>query len=314
MQSNITITTQHRHWLNSRGISDEVLRLFNISSHEHPQIGSCIRIPYSDTHSKYRRDPLSDEKPKYLYDSGGKVTLYGANHLTNEHTTVVITEGELDTLVLWSARIAAVSSTGGAMSFQSDWVTHLQDKRVYVCFDNDQAGADGMVKVLEHLPEAYVVFIPTNIPGVKDISDYVAHGGNFRELMETARQFLTPEAVAEDHKRRVAMWQQQPFHERYLEKHRQREQRASRPVPTSEKSDKVLRAKDYPMDNLIEFTRRKTCCPWHNEKTPSLQYYPQTNTAYCFGACGRAYDAIDAYMLRHNVGFLEAVDALDKLV
>ena len=115
------LNNHHQHWLNKRGVSDEVLRLFNISTYEHPQIGECIRIPFTEHHAKYRRDPLDDRKPKYLYDAGGKVTLYGSDKLQPHHTSVVITEGELDALVLWSLNIPAVSSTGGAMSFQEEW-------------------------------------------------------------------------------------------------------------------------------------------------------------------------------------------------
>jgi DNA primase len=78
--------------------------------------------------------------------------------------------------------------------------------------------------------------------------------------------------------------------------------------------DRVLRAKSYPLTNLIEFRQRKACCPWHSEKTPSLHYYPKTNTAYCFGACGKAYDSIDAYRLKNGVGFVDAVKALNDMV
>ncbi|WP_266367536.1 CHC2 zinc finger domain-containing protein [Tellurirhabdus rosea] len=39
---------------------------------------------------------------------------------------------------------------------------------------------------------------------------------------------------------------------------------------------------------------RKICCPFHEEKTPSLVLYPQTNTYHCFG-CGRHGDVIHFY-------------------
>ena len=66
------------------------------------------------------------------------------------------------------------------------------------------------------------------------------------------------------------------------------------------------------MTSLLDFNRhRKMCCPWHNEQTPSLVYYPKTNTAYCFGACGRRYDAIDAYMLKHGLNFTQAIKQMN---
>jgi DNA primase len=309
------LNKHHQHWLNKRGVTDEVIDLFNLSTYEHPQIGECIRIPFTEHHSKYRRDPLDDRKPKYLYDQGGKVTLYGLDKLQYECNDVVITEGELDSLVLWSLNIQAVSSTGGAMSFQEEWVEKLRSmchKNIYLCFDNDDAGAQGMVKALKHIPDAKVIFIPEQ-PGVKDISDFVSRGGDFHSLMTTAKSYSDITAVEDDRAQRQAQWLPTRFHDAYIEANRP-QNRTNQEVTKYTGDDRVLKAKSYPMTNLIEFRQNKACCPWHNEKTPSLAYYPKTNSAYCFGACGRAYDSIDAYRFKHGGSFVNAVNELNKLV
>lgn len=298
-------------WLHERGISDEVLRFFNVEApYKHPTIGDCIRIPYSNTHSKYRRDPLDERKPKYLYDTGGKVTLYGADKLSGN--VVVVTEGELDTLVLWSKNIPAVSSTGGALSFQEEWASILAPYQVYVCFDNDDAGAEGMVKVLQYIPDAKIIFIPEQ-PGVKDISDFVSRGGDFHALMATARSFKDIKDVEDDRNNRKAQWLPTRFHDKYIDKHRQQLYRSTY-TPNPNEKDEVLRAKQVPMTSLMEFTRRKACCPFHNERTPSFHYYPKTNSAYCFGGCGRAYDVIDVYRNTHNCSFPQAISDLNKML
>jgi DNA primase len=53
------------------------------------------------------------------------------------------------------------------------------------------------------------------------------------------------------------------------------------------------------------------CCPFHNDKTPSLQVYLQTNTVYCFsGNCkthGRSLDVIDFIMHKENLSKHEAI-------
>jgi DNA primase len=36
----------------------------------------------------------------------------------------------------------------------------------------------------------------------------------------------------------------------------------------------------------------RVCCPFHDDKTPSLQIYPKTNTFHCFG-CGKTGDTIE---------------------
>jgi DNA primase len=44
----------------------------------------------------------------------------------------------------------------------------------------------------------------------------------------------------------------------------------------------------------------RLCCPFHEDKTPSLQVYYKTHTAYCFSSnCkthGKSLDAIDFVM------------------
>ena len=52
--------------------------------------------------------------------------------------------------------------------------------------------------------------------------------------------------------------------------------------------------------NLHPDRNNRLCCPFHPDKTPSLQIYPQTNTAYCFSSnCkthGKSLDVIDFVM------------------
>lgn len=72
----------------------------------------------------------------------------------------------------------------------------------------------------------------------------------------------------------------------------------------------IKHARRYPISSLIEFGRSNFAhCIFHAEKSPSLRYYPQNNTVYCFG-CGRSADSIDVYRHLHGKTFLEAVKAL----
>ncbi len=81
-------------------------------------------------------------------------------------------------------------------------------------------------------------------------------------------------------------------------------------VPTKgiSQSD-IERARQYPIDNFIDFKHKVASCIWHNERTGSLHYYKKTNTVYCFG-CGKSADVIDVYMKIHGCNFLTAVKAL----
>lgn len=68
----------------------------------------------------------------------------------------------------------------------------------------------------------------------------------------------------------------------------------------------VERARNYPIDSLLEFNHNKTLCIWHDEKTPSLCLKKEWNKATCFGGCGTK-DSIDVAMKLYNLDFKEAV-------
>jgi DNA primase catalytic core len=55
----------------------------------------------------------------------------------------------------------------------------------------------------------------------------------------------------------------------------------------------------------------RICCPFHADKTPSMQIYAQTNTAYCFSSnCkthGKSMDVIDFIMLKDGITKHEAI-------
>lgn len=51
-------------------------------------------------------------------------------------------------------------------------------------------------------------------------------------------------------------------------------------------------------------------CPFHADRTPSMQLFIKTNTWYCFGACGRGGDVIAFVMAMQKCDFVTAVKAL----
>lgn len=300
-------------WLTRRSITDAIINDFGIYWGTHAVMGDCIVIPVINeqgvcTFNKYRRDPRVDAKPKYTYDNGGKVTLYGY-WKAKDTDTILITEGEMDALVAWSANIPAITSTGGAMSFQTEWGELLKDKKVILCFDNDEAGGKGLVRALSVVPHAKVLFLPDR-PGIKDISDYCTGGGNLQELLTSAKHFASIDEVVDDRAIRLALWQSTFFHDAYIAEH-------TKPVyaPRSLRDVTDLEnAKTYPIPQLLKFKTNAALCIFHAEKSPSLQYYPKTNTCYCFGGCGKAYDVIDIYRKLHNCSFKEAIRALAKKI
>jgi len=70
--------------------------------------------------------------------------------------------------------------------------------------------------------------------------------------------------------------------------------------------------KEIPITNYLNFKYNKTRCIFHNEKTPSLTYYPDKNTVYCFGSCGKSFDVIDVVAKINNLTFIETINFLQQ--
>ena len=65
-------------------------------------------------------------------------------------------------------------------------------------------------------------------------------------------------------------------------------------------------------------TNQRLCCPFHADKTPSMQVYEKTDTVYCFSAnCkthGKSLDVIDFIMHKENTGKHEAIVKATQLL
>lgn len=91
-----------------------------------------------------------------------------------DHDVLVITEGELDACLLnrFLPPQATSITTGGAQTIPDD-LSILEGKRVILALDSDAAGADGVDRWRDRLPDATVATIPAG----KDVTDYWKSGG-----------------------------------------------------------------------------------------------------------------------------------------
>jgi hypothetical protein len=110
-----------------RGIADSVTDLHLLGWN-----GNRITIPVFDRAGalaffKLAKDPEDQShSPKMLATPGAHAELYGWERVLANPEWIIICEGEFDRLVLESQGFAAVTSTGGALTFRPEWAEALQ--------------------------------------------------------------------------------------------------------------------------------------------------------------------------------------------
>lgn len=291
--------------------------------------------------NKRRRDPAMESGPKYRYDTGATVSLYGIHRPFTE--PLFITEGELDALVLQSLGFTALSSTGGANSFQREWRLYFDGFPTYICYDNDAAGITGAMRTQSMIPHAKILSIPLE-DGVKDVTDFFKKHtiSDWMKLMAEARTYPIPEPllgipqskthlkVAIAHLRTASdeilntqrelrgngqdtrltesildyIRHRLEFYQRHLQSFRRR---------GPQDGDEVRRAKEVPIHKYVQFQPNGFAkCLWHTEKTASMKYNDlrydrRPNSVKCF-ACSASGDVIDVVMALYNLEFKDAIN------
>ena len=336
-----------RTYLNDRCLNDDIIAVKGIDWDART---NRIVIPIRDKNkkflfNKYRRDPLAaPEVSKYTYDTGSKISLYNIDTVS-VGDRVIITEGEFDCLVLEAHGFKSVSSTGGAGSFQKEWAKDLSLNETYICYDADTAGAHGVIKTHVDLPGSRMIWLPI-IPGTKDVTDFFMNEDNpvqqFRELMMKAHSLNFPIEPEEIPETKIVLKRLKSafdfIADKYVYIDRELANKGKSTLYTSEvlrycnersdyydhllkyknnperhfDEDALAEAKRYPMQSILKVNAQGFArCIWHDENTPSMKYYPKTNTVYCFG-CSRAGDVLDVYMAKRGVTLSEAIKALTK--
>ena len=177
------------NYLDGRGISEEVAALYSLGTVTDPLPGheghtGWLSIPYITAMGlcvgfKFRR--LDDGKPKYGQPLGGTTHLYNVSDIVKPFSRIVITEGELDAVIVSGVLgIPAVGCPGVA-----NWKSHYPRlfngyDTVYVVGDHDvkedgsNPGAEFNRRVASEVMNATIV----NLPEGLDINDYYLQNGH----------------------------------------------------------------------------------------------------------------------------------------
>lgn len=163
--------------------------------------GDRYTIPVRDedgTLLNVRRYKMGAESSNKMlnWTGHGQAQLYRADIL-RDNDEIVITEGEMDCILLNQYGIPAVTHTAGAATFRPNWASKFVDKIVYVCYDNDDAGRKGAAKVNQILnafaKAVYIMDIGAMVPTKgADVTDYLHKEGHtateFAGLMRAAEE------------------------------------------------------------------------------------------------------------------------------
>ena len=137
------------------------------------------------------------EHNKWISVTGfGDARVFPLEH--TEFKEIFLVEGEKDCILLNQMGFNAVTVTGGAGSFISEWKRYFARKDVIVCYDIDPAGRDGAEKVSKSIATVASsvknVLLPLTTPTNADLTDYFLAGNtpqDFRALVD-ATLYMDP--------------------------------------------------------------------------------------------------------------------------
>ena len=183
-------------YLEERGISEEVAGLYRLgvvtepaAGHEH--YAGWLSIPYITANElcvgfKFRR--LDGGTPKYGAPLGNKAHLYNVVDITKNSSSIVVCEGELDTVVVSGILGLPAVGVPGVASWKPHFAKLLNGyDTVYVVGDNDvkedgtNPGADFSRRVASEVMNATIIELPAGM----DINEYYLTNG-----IDAARRLL----------------------------------------------------------------------------------------------------------------------------
>jgi|32_taG_2_1085360.scaffolds.fasta_scaffold00452_20 twinkle protein len=185
----------------SRGISKDALTYYGVTeSMEYmPQEGKemkVINFNYFDMDGQPVNIKYRSASKSFKMFSGGKPILYGLNR-TKDIKTIIITEGEMDCLAIYTAGLmGAVSVPNGANKGSNNlqyidlcW-EYIKDKKIVLALDNDEPGMSLRQELIRRFTSNPNVFIAEWPEDCKDANDVLLKHGKetLSDIIKKAKQ------------------------------------------------------------------------------------------------------------------------------
>ena len=290
--------------------------------------GTKISIPIRDeksNHVFFKHRVFNNPSGKYLYDKGGKVSLFNIDKIKDDTKIVQIVEGEFDAMVLQDSfdrahaelaeammdsdpyKTAAVSSTGGAGTWNEDWNVKLHGKRVAIILDSDEPGIKGAIRLYQMIRKDPLVGEVTlgainKKIGDKKIKDFCEAFGLYdlmpHEIVEYNRDWLKtidPSWLSDEkperkmkilYKNIMQMQNLSGSYDEYMifspfkdmmreEYYKIKDAIAKAKAPKRKKAvnhdHTIEEIRTVPIEKFVKFNHEgKACCVFHSEKHPSM--------------------------------------------
>ncbi len=180
-----------REYLNKRGITNEII--------DKEKIGYgffyhnwWITIPIKDINGNYllfklRQDPEVGKNkmtwPKSTDKEKITAQIYDWETLLMAENNLLISEGEMDTLLMRSNNIPCITNTHGANTAKDSWGEYFKPEvTYYICYDNDEAGRIGEQKMASMLYKngcinLFIITLPNEVGDKGDLGDYIVRLG-----------------------------------------------------------------------------------------------------------------------------------------
>lgn len=306
-----------------------------------------ISIPVKDKDGNilFHKHRVFGQNMKYLYDKGSKVSLFGVDNIDYLKEMIYITEGEFDAMALYKIGRNAVSSTGGALSWQDSFNEQIKMfyetsklSAIAIVYDNDKAGAMGAYKTWSSLAESNMVSFMVIIPKShgKDVCDHI-NNSLHAEIMCIPRFFLpfkktrkagySKAEVQKSLKEIFEALQKMKWDSDYNDKvvyidvfksNIAEELKFLKRTTSKKHYTETIDVKQIPISDFVQFDNRGFAqCLFHADKSPSMIYngfnsnFP--NTVKCF-ACGKFGSVVDVIMAQKSCEFKEAVNFLKSKI
>lgn len=225
---NLLNHTEYKRYLNEeRGITDEAIRHYKLG-----YAGDGIIYPIIlngilfDTRT-YNPNP-SESEPKIRSRKDAKALLFPYDDWVKDERPTLMTAGEGDTVLGRIKGFNAVETTLGEGSIPEILIGKFKGRKVYICYDCDEAGRKSADRMAFHLRDAgaEVYIVDLGLSGAKgdnDLSDYFLKQGktaaDLQLLINNAPIFTQEQYIEQKNKEYplVDLWDVK--HSRYSDKY-----------------------------------------------------------------------------------------------